>query len=121
MAAMAAFAFGAEPDAKQVREHFKSDNYTVEWEPHAPSSPARSWRLATGPATDSRLTGYVSGLETDVWMSSPSSVLRGGRCVYYAINAVTRLTKQDVRDKLVEEMDVEKTRQRVLEMLRGRK
>ena len=43
------------------------------------------------------------------------------RCVYYAINAITRLTKQDVRDKPVEEMDVEKTRQRVVEMLRDRK
>ncbi len=43
------------------------------------------------------------------------------RCVYYAINAITRLTKQDLRDKPVEEMDVEKTRQRVLDMLRDRK
>lgn len=39
-------------------------------------------------------------------------------CVYYAINAITRLTKQDVRDKPVEDMDVEKTRRRMLEMLR---
>jgi hypothetical protein len=39
------------------------------------------------------------------------------RCVYYAINAVTRLTKKDVRDKPVEEMDVEKTRRRVLDAL----
>jgi hypothetical protein len=43
------------------------------------------------------------------------------RRVYYAINAITRLTKQDVRDKLVEEMDVVKTRQRLLDMLRDRK
>jgi hypothetical protein len=43
------------------------------------------------------------------------------RCVYYAINAITRLTKQDVRDKPVEEMDVEKTRQRILDMFRDRK
>jgi hypothetical protein len=43
------------------------------------------------------------------------------RCVYHAINAVTRLTKKDVRDKPVEEMDVEKTRRRVLNMLRDRK
>ena len=42
------------------------------------------------------------------------------RCVYHAINAVTRLTKQDIRDKPVEDMDVEKTRRRVLEMLRER-
>lgn len=40
-----------------------------------------------------------------------------GRCVYYAINAVTRLTKKDVREKPVEEMDIEKTRLKVLELL----
>jgi hypothetical protein len=40
------------------------------------------------------------------------------RCVYYAINAVTRLTKKDVRDKPVEEMDIEKTRRKVLDLLR---
>ena len=44
------------------------------------------------------------------------------RCVYYAINAITRLTKQDVRNKPVEEMDVEKTRRRVLDtILKDRK
>jgi hypothetical protein len=43
------------------------------------------------------------------------------RCVYYAINAVTRLTKKDVRDKPVEEMDVERTRRRVLDVLRDTK
>jgi hypothetical protein len=42
-------------------------------------------------------------------------------CVYYAINAVTRLTKTDVRDKPVEEMNIEKTRRKVLELLRDRK
>jgi hypothetical protein len=44
-----------------------------------------------------------------------------GRCVYYAINAVTRLTKKDVRDKPVEEMDIEKTRQRVLDLISDKK
>jgi hypothetical protein len=44
-----------------------------------------------------------------------------GRCVYYAINAVTRLTKQDVRDKPVEEMDIEKSRLKVLELIRDKK
>jgi hypothetical protein len=39
------------------------------------------------------------------------------RYIYYAINAVTRLTKKDVREKPVEEMDVEKTRRKVLELL----
>jgi hypothetical protein len=39
------------------------------------------------------------------------------RCVYHTINAITRLTKKDVRDKPVEEMDVEKTRRKVLELL----
>jgi hypothetical protein len=42
-------------------------------------------------------------------------------CVYYAINAITRLTKTDVRDKPVEEMNIEKTRRKVLELLRDRK
>jgi len=40
---------------------------------------------------------------------------------YYAINAVTRLTKKDVRDKPVEEMDVEKTRKKVHELLKDAK
>lgn len=44
-----------------------------------------------------------------------------GRCVYLAINAVTRLTRTDVREKPVEEMDIEKTRRKVLELLRDRK
>jgi hypothetical protein len=43
------------------------------------------------------------------------------RCVYYAINAITRLTKKDVREKPVEEMDVEKTRQKVIDSLRDGK
>jgi hypothetical protein len=42
------------------------------------------------------------------------------RCVYHAVNAVTRLTNEDVREKPVEEMDIEKTRERVLELLRNR-
>ena len=41
------------------------------------------------------------------------------RCVYYAINAVTRLVKKDVRDRPVEEMDLKKTRRRVLDLLRA--
>jgi hypothetical protein len=41
-----------------------------------------------------------------------------GRCVYYAINAVTRLTKRDVRDEPVDEMDIEQTRQRVLDLIK---
>jgi hypothetical protein len=43
------------------------------------------------------------------------------RRVYYAINAVTRLTKKDVRDKPIEEMNVETTRRKVLDLLRARK
>src|SRR5262249_43341514 len=43
------------------------------------------------------------------------------RCLYYAINAVTRLIKNDVRDKPVEEIDIEKTRRKVLDMLREMK
>lgn len=40
---------------------------------------------------------------------------------YYAINAVTRLTGKDVRDKPVEEMDVEKVRSKVLELIKDKK
>jgi hypothetical protein len=43
------------------------------------------------------------------------------RCAYYAINAVTRLMKTDLRDKPVEEMDVEETRRKVLGLLRDGK
>jgi hypothetical protein len=39
------------------------------------------------------------------------------RKVYHAINAITRLTKKDVRPKPVEEMDVEATHRKVLELL----
>ncbi|MBC8875550.1 MAG: hypothetical protein H8E44_39490 [Planctomycetes bacterium] len=39
------------------------------------------------------------------------------RCTYCAINAVTRLVKKDVRDKPVEEMDLENTRRKVLDLL----
>ena len=39
------------------------------------------------------------------------------RLVYYAINAITRLTKKDVRPRPVEEMDVEPTRRKVLDLL----
>ena len=41
------------------------------------------------------------------------------RCTYHAINAVSRLAKKDLRDKPVEEMNVENTRRRVLEFLGG--
>lgn len=44
-----------------------------------------------------------------------------GRCVYDAINAVTRLTKKDVRDKPVEEMDIEKMRLKVLDLIKDKK
>lgn len=38
------------------------------------------------------------------------------RCVYYAINAITRLLKKDVRGHPVENMDIEKTREQVLKL-----
>ncbi|HWY87140.1 MAG TPA: hypothetical protein VNX28_10465 [Gemmataceae bacterium] len=38
---------------------------------------------------------------------------------YFAINAVALLTGKDVRNQPVEEMDVGKTRQRVLNLLKG--
>jgi hypothetical protein len=61
----------------------------------------------------------------DILASDPAKDRASGasedRCVYYAINAVTRLTKTDVRSKPVEEMDLDKTRAKVLEMLRERK
>jgi hypothetical protein len=40
------------------------------------------------------------------------------RCQYYAINAVTRLTGKDVREKPIENLDLETTRRKVLELLR---
>lgn len=43
------------------------------------------------------------------------------RYVYYAINALTRLTGKDVRDKPVENMDIVKTRQKILELIQERK
>jgi hypothetical protein len=43
------------------------------------------------------------------------------RSVYHAINAVTRLTGKDVRDKPVERMDVEKTRRKVLDLIKDKK
>ncbi len=43
------------------------------------------------------------------------------RCIYYAINAATRLIKIDVRNKPVEEMDIEKTRKKVLDLIKEKK
>ena len=43
-----------------------------------------------------------------------------GHSVYHAINAVTRLTKTDVRDKPVEGMDVEKVRKKVLDLIKDK-
>lgn len=40
------------------------------------------------------------------------------RCVYYAINAITRLTNKDLREGPVEQMDVEKTRERLFDFLK---
>jgi hypothetical protein len=42
------------------------------------------------------------------------------RRIYYAINAITRLTGKDVRPRPVEEMDLEPTRHKVLQMLKDR-
>jgi hypothetical protein len=42
------------------------------------------------------------------------------RVVYYSINAITRLTNKDLRDKPVEEMDVKKTRECVIDFLKQR-
>ena len=61
-----------------------------------------------------RIVGDASALST------LGNLLQGDakdRCVYYAINAVTRLTKKDLRAKPVEEMDIEETRRKVLDML----
>jgi hypothetical protein len=60
------------------------------------------------------VVGNASALPTlrDVLQGDPKD-----RCVYHAINAVTRLTKKDVRPKPVEEMDVEKTRRRLFKIL----
>jgi len=57
----------------------------------------------------------------DILAADPPWGASDGRCVYYAINAVTRLTKKDVRDKPVEEMDIEKTRQKVLDLIKDKK
>ena len=43
-----------------------------------------------------------------------------GQGVYHAINAITRLTKTDVRDKPVEAMDVEKVRGEVLDLIKDK-
>jgi hypothetical protein len=50
-------------------------------------------------------------------LSSPSD----DRCIYLAINAVTRLTGIDVRDRPVEEMDIENTRKKILELIDDKK
>ncbi|MEP7148052.1 MAG: hypothetical protein ABI857_04150 [Acidobacteriota bacterium] len=50
-------------------------------------------------------------------MSGPLTGSPSDRRVYYAINAITRITGKDVRPKPVEEMDLESTRRRVLDTL----
>lgn len=44
-----------------------------------------------------------------------------GRRVYYAINAVTALMKKDVRDRPIEEMDIEAVRLKVLDLIDEKK
>lgn len=53
----------------------------------------------------------------DILAANPPRDASDARCVYYAINAVTRLMRVDVRDKPVDEMDIETTRQKVLDFL----
>lgn len=64
------------------------------------------------------VTGDASVLPTlrDVLGGDPKD-----RCVYHAINAVTRLTGKDVRSKPVKEMDVKAIRPKVLDLIKDRK
>ena len=41
------------------------------------------------------------------------------RQCYHSINAIVKLVKKDVREKPVEEMDVQMTREKVLELIKG--
>ncbi len=63
----------------------------------------------------------LSGGPYDPYEAAIRDAVGGGasedRCVYYAINAVTRLTGTDVRELPVEEMDTAAVRPRVLALL----
>lgn len=63
--------------------------------------------------------GSLSTL-TDI-ITNPVARDPADRLIYYGINAVTRITGEDVRPKPVEEMDLEIARQRVLELIRTNK
>jgi hypothetical protein len=54
----------------------------------------------------------------DILAADSSREVSDARSVYYAINAVTRLMKVDVRDNPVAEMDLETTRKKVLDLIK---
>jgi hypothetical protein len=90
-----------------------SAKFACDWKKHKESG--QHWFMRENSIITIGVVGDATALPT------LGGILHGDpkdRCVYHAINAITRLTKTDVRDRPVEEMDVEKTRQKVLDLLR---
>ena len=109
----------------------------LEFKAHTPTPEERAWASAKFARDWKRMKGSEShwwvreeyivmiGVAGD---ASALPALRGplagepkDRCAYFAVNAITRLTGKDVRDKPVEEMDVEKTRRRLIDTVWGGK
>jgi hypothetical protein len=107
---------------------------SVDFQPHTLTDDERNWASAKFVRDWNR----YKGSESHWWVryrciqtigivgnSSALLVLRDileensdNYAVYYAINAITRLTKIDVREQPAEEMDLEKARLKVLDMLK---
>jgi len=90
-----------------------SAKFARDWKKH--KNLDTHWWVVLRAITTIGVVGEKSALPTlrDILQSDSSD-----HAAYVAINAVTRLTKKDVREQPVEEMDVGKTRQRVLKLLK---
>ncbi len=105
---------------------FKKHELTKEEQAWASAKFAREWKRYKEPlaygwvrARSIVLIGVVG--DATAYPTFREILTENKHFIYEAVNAVTRLTGKDVRDKPVEEMDVEKVRPKVLELIRDKK
>jgi hypothetical protein len=110
-------------EAVKVLE-FSDHALTEEERAWASTKFARDWKKARNPLTywwvRERSIVMIGIVGDSAALPTLRGVLEGGfyeRRLRYAINAVTRLTKKDVRDITAGTMNIENTRRKVLELL----
>jgi hypothetical protein len=103
---------------------FKEHTLTAEERRWASSKFARDWKVIKNSEdywwVRERYIMMIGVIGDSTTLPTLRDIMAGDpkeRLVYYAINAISRLTGKDVRDKPVESMDVEKVRQKILEMI----